>query len=47
MAGMSFWGCVVKPGKAPTKLVRNPEDSSIVLKQVSHPEGMLLTHDVR
>ena len=39
MSSMSFWGCVVKPGKAPTKLKRDPEDASIVLKQVRqmHP----------
>ena len=38
MASMSFWGCVVKPGKMSTKLMRDPEDVSVVLKQVRAPK---------
>lgn len=35
MPQLSFWGCVINPGKQPTPLRRTNEDASVVIKQVS------------
>jgi hypothetical protein len=37
MAPLSFWGCVVKPGKTPTTLKRAQEFASVIIKQVRLP----------
>ncbi|KOO23592.1 hypothetical protein Ctob_002754 [Chrysochromulina tobinii] len=40
MAPLSFWGCVVKPGKTPTTLKRAQEFASVIIKQAAlAPEG--------